>query len=156
MQQAQILNTYTYVKPWNLTLLKTIAGSLFIAVCAQISIPLPFTPVPLTLQTLALLFLGVSLGSKQAAACTILYLMECMVGLPFLAGGLANPLAFIGPKAGYLFAMPLLAFIAGKASVKKSLGMNLTILLSASLILLAIGSIFLANFTVCKDMQHLR
>lgn len=146
MQQAQTLNTLTHVKPWIPSLLKTIAGSLFIALCAQISIPLPFTPVPMTCQTLTILFLGVTLGSKQATACTFLYLLEAMAGLPILAGGIANPLVFIGPKAGYLCAMPLLAYISGMASSKKSIVYNLLILTFASLILLGIGTSILANF----------
>lgn len=150
MQQAYVIDSLTSVKSWILPLLKTVAGSLFIALCAQISIPLPFTPVPLTFQTLAILFLGITLGSKQAAYCTILYLIEILSGLPFLAGGISNPLAFIGPRAGYLFAMPILAYIAGMTSATKSVGYNLIILGFASIIMLGMGTIGLANFVGWK------
>jgi biotin transport system substrate-specific component len=94
--------------------LQVIAGSILIALCARIEIPLPFTPVPLTCQTLAILFLGATLGSKKGAACALLYLLEVVFGLPVLAGGVSNSLAFFGPRCGYLLGMPLQAYIAGK------------------------------------------
>ena len=141
MQHIQICNPYSFTKLWTSTFLKTIAGSLFIALCAQISIPLPFTPVPLTGQTLAILFLGTTLGSRQAVASTFLYLFQCIIGLPVLAGGSVNPLVFIGPTAGYLFSMPLLAYLAGKASPQKSLFYNFAILQFASILFLFLGTL---------------
>lgn len=144
MQQTQSVASFNHVKPWILALLKTIIGSLVIALSAQISIPLPFTPIPLTCQTLAILFLAVTLGSKQAAACTIAYLLEITTGLPILACGKANPF-FMGPTAGYLLAMPLLAYIAGQASPTKTLVYNLVLLTFASLTLLVMGTTVLAN-----------
>lgn len=146
MQYQQILYVDGYVNPWVQTLTKTLMGSLFIALCAQISIPLPFTPVPLTCQTLSILFLGATLGSKQAMGCTILYLLEIFGGMPVLAGGLANSYAFAGPRAGYLFAMPILAYIAGMTSIRKASLYNFVLLFSGSLLLLALGSCLLANF----------
>lgn len=128
------------------TLTKTVLGSLFIALASQISIPLPFSPVPLTGQTLSIMFLGVSLGSKQAFLATILYLAECMIGLPCLAGGASSPAAFFGPTAGYLFAMPLLAYIAGFAKASRSAFSNSLILMSGSTLLLAMGSAVLGLF----------
>src|SRR5258708_26526778 len=61
--------------------------SLFVALCAQISIPLGFTPVPITLQTLAVLLAGAALGSKRGAAALLLYLGMGVAHLPVLAGG---------------------------------------------------------------------
>jgi biotin transport system substrate-specific component len=122
------------------TLFITLMGSLFIALCTQIKIFLPFTPVPFTGQVLAILFLGASLGSKQAAAATLLYLFEGLAGLPFFT----RSLAFMGPTAGYLYAMPLMAYIAGKVSIQKSLMANLAILASATLLLLVAGTSYLA------------
>lgn len=98
--------------------LQVFAGSILIALCARKEIPLPFTPVPLTCQTLAILFLGVTLGSKKSAAAALLYLLEVLMGLPVLAGGVANSLAFFGPRCGYLLGMPLQAYIAGKLTEK--------------------------------------
>lgn len=146
MHQKQILHGIVQIKPWFQTLLKAVMGSILIALCAQISIPLPFTPVPLTGHVLAILFLGGTLGSKQAAACTILYLLEATAGLPVLACGTVNPMALVGPRGGYLLAMPVMAYIAGKASVEKSPLYNFAILISACFLVLILGSCALANF----------
>lgn len=156
MQQAQISNSLTLVRPRIHNLVKIIAGSLFIALCAQISIPLPFTPVPLTFQTLAILFLGISLGSRQAAACTLLYLLEVVSGFPFLAGDVSKPLVFFGGStAGYLLAMPFLAYIAGKASAQKPVIYNMLILAVASLFLLIAGTSVLASFAGWKQALYM-
>lgn len=136
----------TYAKSRGSLLLKTVLGALFLALCSQIRIPLPFTPIPLTCQTLAILFLGVTLGSKQATASTILYLFAGLIGLPVFAGWNSNPFAFFEVSMGYLFAMPLMAYIAGFASFKKSLSTNLIILCSASLLMLAMGTWGLSLF----------
>ena len=98
--------TYTHSRV-NL-LLTTLFGALFLALCSQIRIPLPFTPIPLTCQTLSILFLAVTLGSKQALAVTIVYLSAGLIGLPVFAGCFSNPLAFFEASGGYLFAMPLM------------------------------------------------
>lgn len=88
-------------------------ASLFIAVCAQLSIPLPWTPVPLTGQTLGVLYAGVLLGSRRGAAAAALYLLEGAAGLPVFAGGASGAHLFAGPTGGYLLGFPLGAFAAG-------------------------------------------
>jgi biotin transport system substrate-specific component len=90
-----------------------VAGSAFIALAAQIAIPLPFTPVPLTMSPLAVLMVGIVLGSRRGAAAAVLYLLEGLSGLPVGAQGHGGPLWLIGPTAGYLYAYPFAAFIAG-------------------------------------------
>ena len=64
-----------------------LTGSLVTAVFAQISIYLPFSPVPITGQTLAVLFVGAVLGSSKGAISQILYLIEGLIGLPVFAVG---------------------------------------------------------------------
>src|SRR5205814_6171577 len=64
-----------------------LAGSLFVAALAQVSITLPFTPVPITGQTLGVLFVGASLGPGWGTMSLLLYLVEGAIGLPFYAGG---------------------------------------------------------------------
>ena len=64
-----------------------LAGSLLMAALAQVSIPLPFTPVPITGQTFGVLLIGAAFGSKRGAASMILYLLEGALGLSFFAGG---------------------------------------------------------------------
>jgi biotin transport system substrate-specific component len=88
-------------------------SSLLIAFCAQISLPLPFSPVPLSLQTFAVMMVGGMLGSRKGTISVLLYLAESMLGMPVLAGGLADPLALIGPKGGYLMGFVFQAYIAG-------------------------------------------
>lgn len=146
IQQTPIVYPLNEIKPWMQLLLKTVAGSFFIALCAQICIPLPFTPVPITCTTLAIIFLGITLGSKQATACTICYFLEGTAGLPVLAGGLINPLDMLGPWGGYHFADIVLAYMAGMASSKKTLFYNIAILSVASLLVLFAGSCGLAQF----------
>src|SRR3989442_12875489 len=90
-----------------------IGGSAIIAIAAQIAIPIPLTPVPLTLSPLAVLIVGIVLGSRRGAAAAILYLLEGFSGLPVGAQGHGGPLWLIGPPAGYLYADPFGAFIPG-------------------------------------------
>ena len=90
-----------------------VAGSVIIALAAQVAVPIPFTPVPLTLSPLAVLIVGVVLGSRRGAAAAILYLLEGLSGLPVGAQGHGGPLWLIGPTAGYLYSYPFAAFVAG-------------------------------------------
>ena len=90
--------------------LMVVAGSLFIAIAAQFSVP--FFPVPLTLQTLAILIVGLSFGSRLGAATVVAYLLEGAAGLPVFANG-GSTAALVGPTAGFLLGFVLLAYIAG-------------------------------------------
>lgn len=92
-----------------------VGASLFVALCARITIPLlPLTPVPLTVQNLGVLLVGLLLGSRRGFAAMMLYLMEGMVGLPVFnptgPGGVAQ---LFGATGGFLLAYPFVAFLAG-------------------------------------------
>jgi biotin transport system substrate-specific component len=92
-----------------------IAGSFFVALCARVTVPLPFTPVPLTLQNFGVLAVGLLLGSRRGFVALALYLVEGAFGLPVfspspLGGGIAQ---ILGPTGGFLMAYPLVAFVAG-------------------------------------------
>ena len=89
-----------------------IAASLFVALCARVSVPLPFTPVPLTLQNFGVLAVGLLLGSRRGFAALALYLLEGAIGLPVFSMG-AGIAYLLGPTGGFLIAYPLIAFIAG-------------------------------------------
>ena len=82
-----------------------VGGSLFVALCAHITIPLPFTPVPLTVQNFGVLLVGLLLGSRRGFAALALYLAEGAVGLPVFnptgPGGIAQ---LFGPTGGFLVA----------------------------------------------------
>jgi biotin transport system substrate-specific component len=81
--------------------------------CSQIAIHLPISPVPVTMQVLAVLLSGLVLGSRWGAICQIEYLVMGAMGLPVFAGFIGGPAAFAGPSAGYLFGFVPGAFLAG-------------------------------------------
>lgn len=89
-----------------------IAASLFVALCARVSVPLPFTPVPLTLQNFGVLAVGLLLGSRRGFAALALYLAEGAMGLPVFSMG-AGIAYLLGPTGGFLLAYPIVAFVAG-------------------------------------------
>ena len=93
--------------------LLVLGGSLFIALAAQVSVPM--IPTPMTLQTLAILIVGFSFGSRLGAATLIAYLGEGLMGLPVFANGM-NGLAFAGPTAGFLVGFVGMAWLAGLVS----------------------------------------
>ncbi len=92
-----------------------VGASLVIALCARITIPLmPLTPVPLTVQNLGVLLVGLMLGSRRGFAALALYLAEGAVGLPvFNPTGLGGIAQLFGPTGGFLMVYPFVAFLAG-------------------------------------------
>ncbi len=91
-----------------------VSASLFVALCARITIPLlPLTPVPLTVQNLGVLVVGLLLGSRRGFAAMVIYLVEGMSGLPVFSSGLAGVTHLFGPTGGFLLAYPFVAFVAG-------------------------------------------
>jgi biotin transport system substrate-specific component len=85
-------------------------------VAAQVSVPLPFTPVPFTLQPMVVLLGGAALGSRLGMSSQILYLTLGLAGLPVFAASAVLPQGFarlLGPTGGYLMSYPIAAFVAG-------------------------------------------
>jgi biotin transport system substrate-specific component len=91
-----------------------LCGSLLIALSAQISFWLPFSPVPVTGQTFAVLMAGVLLGANRGALCIFAYLIEGAIGLPVFAGGRAGLVWMFGPTGGYLVGFVFAAWIVGR------------------------------------------
>jgi biotin transport system substrate-specific component len=91
-----------------------VGASLLVALCARITLPLPFTPVPLTLQNFGVLLVGLMLGSRRGFLALALYLAEGLGGMPVFnptgPGGLAQ---LLGPTGGYLLAYPFVAALVG-------------------------------------------
>jgi len=98
-----------------------LGGTIFVAIAAQISVP--FYPVPVTLQTLAILIVGLTFGSRMGALTLAAYLAEGAMGLPVFANGGSFPSLF-GPTAGFLFGFVGMAYLAGLA-VEKGLARGL-------------------------------
>jgi len=92
-----------------------IGATAFVAACAHISLPLPFTPVPLTLQNFAVILVGMALGPIAGFSAMVLYLAEGALGLPVFTpnGGPAGMAHLLGPNGGFLFSYPLAAATAG-------------------------------------------
>ncbi len=120
--------------------LTVIAASLFIAMLAQVAVPIPGSPVPLTLQPIAVLLVGVTLGSRRGAAAAALYLFEGLTGLPVFAQGHGGIIWLtMGATAGYLWSYPFAAFVAGFVSER---GWGSQMLRSIAGMLLALGVIY--------------
>ncbi len=111
---TQTLNSRSVALDWLQDGAIVIGASLFVALCARVTLPLPFTPVPLTLQNFGVLLVGLTLGSRRGFAALALYLMEGAAGMPVFSpmgpGGLAQ---LLGPTGGFLMAYPLVAGLAG-------------------------------------------
>ena len=125
-------------------LLLVIGASALIAIAAQIAIPLPFTPVPLTLQPLAVIFIGVALGSTRGAAAAALYLVEGFSGMPVFAQSHGGPAWLLGATAGYLYSYPFAAWVAGFISER---GWGSSIVRAITGMLLALGVIYLGGWS---------
>jgi biotin transport system substrate-specific component len=113
---ALAVRTPERTQSWLRTLLLVVGGSLVVALSAQLVVRLPFTPVPITGQTLGVLLVGAALGARRGAAALALYLAEGAAGLPFFAGGMAGAAYLLGPTGGYLLAFPLAAYVTGLAA----------------------------------------
>jgi len=125
-----------------------VSASLFVALCARITLPLPFTPVPLTLQNFGVLLVGLALGPRRAFAALALYLLEGAVGLPVFnpagPGGIAQ---LIGPTGGYLMSYPFVAFVAGiVAGDAKNFARTMLASIGAELLLFAGGIAWFSLF----------
>jgi biotin transport system substrate-specific component len=112
----------------------TIAGVVLVAVLAQVRIPLPFTPVPITGQTFGVLLVGAALGARRGGASLLLYLALGAAGLPLFAGAGAGPGYLLGPTAGYLVGFVPAAWFVGRFA-ERGWGRGLT----SSLALFAAG-----------------
>lgn len=99
---------------WARSLAVVVAFSLLTALAAQVVIPLPMTPVPITGQTFAVLLTGALLGSRLGAIAMIVYLVEGASGLPFFRSGQGGMHYLLtSPTAGYLLSYPLAAYLTG-------------------------------------------
>jgi biotin transport system substrate-specific component len=123
-----------------------IASTALVALCAHISIPLGFTPVPITLQPFAVLLLGLLLAPQISFAALSLYLLEGAAGLPvFSPHGLGGIAQLFGPTGGYLLAAPFAAAVAGLIyrDGKRQFLPALAGAAAGDVILLAIGTLWL-------------
>ena len=126
-----------------------VAGSLFIALSAQLAIPLPFSPVPVTGQTLAVLLTGMLLGSRRGGLSLLTYLVEGGLGLPVFAGGTAGLARLTGPTGGYLVGFLAAAFLVGMLAERgwdRRAGTTFLAMLLGNVVIYALGLLWLTHF----------
>jgi biotin transport system substrate-specific component len=126
-----------------------LAGTAFLAASARISIPLPFTPVPITAQTLAVLLVGALYGARLGLATLLAYLAEGLAGLPVFHQGTFGPAVLFGPTGGYLFGFALAAFLVGwllEEQRRSGLLPTVATFLVGDIALNALGALWLAHF----------
>lgn len=126
-----------------------VAASIVTALAAQVEIRLPWTPVPISGQSFAVLLSGLVLGARRAFLAQLLYLAYGAAGLPVFSGGAAGLVKFVGPTGGYLVAFPFAAFLTGwlaeRGWDRRPLTMFLAMLLGSAVIF-ALGLAQLSRF----------
>ncbi|RMG51637.1 MAG: biotin transporter BioY [Acidobacteria bacterium] len=120
-----------------------------IALMAQVAIPLPFTPVPITGQTFAVLLAGALLGPRYGALTIVFYLLEGASGLPFFAGGSSGWFHLWGPTGGYLVAYIPAAYVVGILAERgwdRRWGKALLMMMVGEAIILSLGALWLIRY----------
>ena len=132
--------------------LLVVLASALLAASAQVQVPM--LPVPMTMQTLALLLIGGFSGLRIGFAAVALYLFEGALGLPVFAGGAGGFAVLIGPTAGYLIAFPFAAALTGYAADKgwlRNIALGLVVMIAAHAVVFLGGVAYLANFIGLKE-----
>ena len=122
----------------------------FTTLAAQVAIPLPFTPVPLTLQTFAVLAGAAALGAERAVMAQVLYIALAVAGVPVLAGGASGHDVVVGATGGYLIGFVLASYVVGQISsngASTKSGRTALAFLAGSVLIYALGAPWLAFTT---------
>lgn len=136
-------------KEFLFSILQVFAGSLFLALCSQISIPLYFTPIVLSMQTFGIMFIGATLGSRLGSLSVLVYLIEGSLGLPVFAGGGYGLMRLFGLSGGYLFGFLIQAYLVGWFTERQrsfKVAKTVPILLLSCLLQLGLGALWLSLF----------
>jgi biotin transport system substrate-specific component len=126
-----------------------IGGSLFVALGAQVAVHLPFSPVPITGQTLAVLLVGMLLGSRRGSLSLLTYLAEGLAGLPVFAGGTAGLARLLGPTGGYLVGFVAAAYVTGLLAERgwdRRVVTTILAMFLGNIAIYAVGVLWLAAF----------
>ncbi|HEY7236866.1 MAG TPA: biotin transporter BioY [Gemmatimonadaceae bacterium] len=124
------------------TLVGVAGFAIALAAASQVAIPLPLTPVPITLQPLVVVLAGLMLGPSAGAASMVLYLLAGAVGLPVFAPIGAPGLArFFGPTGGYLIAYPAAAFITGALARREPILIGRWLAATAGVVVILLGGV---------------
>ena len=140
---------YISINNQKLNAISIILGSLLIAILAQISFYVPFSPVPFTGQTIGVFIIGGILGPKKGVFCILAYLIEGLVGLPVFANMSAGFLVLMGPTAGYLYSFIPAVVMVGyftDLNTKNKFWINTFICILVTFFILCSGTLYLSNF----------
>jgi biotin transport system substrate-specific component len=152
MQSQTDLTLLDTVSPRSSVLIDVVlvlGGSLLIALSAQLAVRLPFSPVPITGQTCAVLLVGAFLGSRKGMLSVLAYLAEGAMGLPIFAGGGSGPAWLVGPTGGYLLGFVAAAWVVGWLCDhlgERSIAGMVVIMLPGSATIYLLGLPWLAHF----------
>jgi biotin transport system substrate-specific component len=135
--------------------LLVLSASLVTALAAQAAIPLPWSPVPITGQSFAVLLSGAVLGARRAFLAQFLYLAQGAIGLPYFAGGAGGAAVLAGPTGGYLAAFPFAAaltgFLCARGWDRRFLTM-IVAMLAGSVVIFAVGLAWLSRFVPAEGL----
>lgn len=132
-----------------------LAGSALVALSARVTVYLPFTPVPLTGQTFAVLLVGAALGSRRGALAMAAYLAEGAAGLPVFSGGGLGLAWLLGPTAGYLWSYPVVAFVVGALAERgwdRRPGLAIAAMLIGNALIYVVALPWLAGFVGTRNV----
>ncbi|MDA3871286.1 MAG: biotin transporter BioY [Candidatus Marinimicrobia bacterium] len=149
MIKAKVLNLRNEKLSILFNVMLVLSGSILIALFSQIAINIPFSLVPITGQTLAIMLVGALLGSKKGSLSVITYLTEGVIGIPVFANFSGGIQHLIGPTGGYLISFVFVAFIIGYLFEKgfdKSLIKNLIAIFLSHIIIFGIGLTWLGLY----------
>ena len=142
MEIAKTITNNKIIKVFLLSLL----GTILLTISAKIKIP--FYPVPMTMQTFVVLFLGISFGYKVGVATIFLYLLEGIVGLPVFSNSPEKGIGisyFVGPTMGYLIGFVFACFLAGYFKYSSNYLINFSKILISTSIIYVFGIIWLGT-----------
>jgi len=126
-----------------------LGGSFLIALSAQVAIPLPVSPVPITGQTFAVLVVGMLLGRWRATAAVLAYLGEGILGLPVFSGGAFGVVKILGPTGGYLISFLPAAYLVGYLAEKgwdRRIFTTFLAMILGNVIIFGFGALWLVRF----------
>ena len=116
-------------------------GALVVALAAQFAVPVPFSPVPMTLQPLAVLVVGGLLGPGAGVAALVLYIVLGAIGFPVYAGGGSGALHLVGPTGGYLLAFPVAAGVTGALTARGFSALRVLVACALGMLVIHIGGV---------------
>jgi biotin transport system substrate-specific component len=138
------LDVQSFTLPWKIA--AVLFGTLFLALSSYIEVPM--IPVPITMQTFAVMLVGALYGWRLGGVTIVAWLMEGALGLPVLAGGAAGAEYFLGATGGYLFAFPVAGMAVGWLTARgwdgQRVWLSFLAMLAGNAICLALGAAWLA------------